>query len=242
MNYGLDYSLLPEGGWVGWGLGAALGYLLTLLDWTRPDKLQSNSRSVTLPVTGIFLVLALVYFAFSAPSVIARWTEGNYRVIVMAVSLLALGWVGVSLGKPSWIDQYLPDMVADLEPAVHLSLDHDHPGPSGSISRRRRTQLAVVVGSPSWLQQLPLVFMLLLFPVIFLDLRVFSSRIRQADPGPRELVPGTLLGSFSLVVLVFMQIFTNVWGYVEPVSPWFRNKFWLPYLLMAGLITFVDRT
>ena len=34
-----------------------------------------------------------------------------------------------------------------------------------------------------------------------------------------------------------MQIFTNVWGYVEPVSPWFRNKFWLPYLLMAGLLT-----
>ena len=34
--------------------------------------------------------------------------------------------------------------------------------------------------------------------------------------------------------LVFFQIFTNVWGYVEPVSPWFRNKFWLPYLLLAG--------
>jgi endonuclease/exonuclease/phosphatase family metal-dependent hydrolase len=36
-----------------------------------------------------------------------------------------------------------------------------------------------------------------------------------------------------------MHIFTNVWGYVEPVSPWFRNKFWLPYLLMAGLITLI---
>jgi len=34
-----------------------------------------------------------------------------------------------------------------------------------------------------------------------------------------------------------MQIFTNVWGYIEPISPWFRNKFWLPYLLMAGLLT-----
>ena len=34
-----------------------------------------------------------------------------------------------------------------------------------------------------------------------------------------------------------MHIFTNVWGYVEPVSLWFRNKFWLPYLLLAALIT-----
>jgi endonuclease/exonuclease/phosphatase family metal-dependent hydrolase len=46
-----------------------------------------------------------------------------------------------------------------------------------------------------------------------------------------------LLGSLALVLLVFMQVFTNVWGYVEPVSPWFRNKFWLPYSLMAGIVT-----
>ena len=45
-----------------------------------------------------------------------------------------------------------------------------------------------------------------------------------------------------MVVLIFIQIFTNVWSRVEPVSPWFRNKFWLPYLLMAGLITlFIGR-
>ncbi len=236
INYGLDYSLLPEGGWVGWALGAALGYLLTPLDWTRPDKLQSKSRSATLPVTGIFLVLGLVYFAFSAPSVIARWTEGNYRVIVMAISLLALGWVGVSLGKPRWIDQISPTwlLIWNLLFTLALTLTilaHRVPFPQTPDSA------PVVVPSPGWLQQIPLVFTLLLFPVIFLDLLVFSSRIRQADPGPRELVPGTLLGSFSLVGLIFMQIFTNVWGYVEPVSPWFRNKFWLPYLLMAGLVS-----
>ena len=93
VNYSLDYSLLPEGGWVGWGLGVALGFLLTLLDWTSPDKAQTNSRPVTLAVTGIFLIIALACFAFSAPAVIARWTEGDYRLIVMAVSLLAVGWV-----------------------------------------------------------------------------------------------------------------------------------------------------
>ncbi len=85
MNYGLDYSLLPEGGWVGWGLGATLGCLLTLLDWTSPDQAQTNSRPVTLALTGIYLVIALAWFAFSAPTVIARWTEGDYRWIVTAV-------------------------------------------------------------------------------------------------------------------------------------------------------------
>ena len=235
MNYGLDYSLLPEGGWVGWGLGAALGYLLTLLDWTSPDQAQTNSRPVTLALTGIYLVIALTWFAFSAPTVIARWTEGDYRWIVMAVSLLAVSWVGLSLGKPEWIENISPTwlLIWNLLFTVSLVmtiLAHRVPFPQTPDST------AVVVGAPAWLQQLPLV-MLLLFPVIFLDLRIFSHRIRQANPSPRDLVPGLLVGSLALVVLVFMQIFTNVWGYVEPVSPWFRNKFWLPYLLMAGLIT-----
>jgi endonuclease/exonuclease/phosphatase family metal-dependent hydrolase len=39
-----------------------------------------------------------------------------------------------------------------------------------------------------------------------------------------------------LVINVFVHIFTNVWGYVQPISPWFRNKFWLPYAILAGLL------
>ena len=96
---------------------------------------------------------------------------------------------------------------------------------------------AVVVGAPTVIQQIPLVLTLLLFPVIFLDIRVFFEQIQAADPTPRALAPGMLLGSLALILLVFMYIFTNVWGYVEPVSPWFRNKFWLPYFLMAGIVT-----
>ncbi|MCJ7733015.1 MAG: hypothetical protein MUP11_00575, partial [Anaerolineales bacterium] len=235
MNYGLDYSLLPEGGWVGWGLGAALGYLLTLLDWTNSEKVQTDSKPVTLTVTGIFLVVALACFAFSAPTVIARWTEGDYRLIIMTVSLLAVSWVGVSLGKSRWIENITPTLLLIWNSLFTLSLimtilAHRVPFPQTPDSP------FVVVGAPTWLQQLPLVLLLLLFPVIFLDLLVFSNRIRQANPRPSDLVPGMLLGSLILVVLVFMLIFTNVWGYVEPVSPWFRNKFWLPFLLMAGPI------
>jgi len=238
VNYGLDYSLLPEGGWVGWGLGAAWGFLLTPLDWTSSDQVQTSSRPVTLAVTGIFLVIALAWFAFSAPSVIARWTEGDYRWIVMAVSLLALFWAGISPGKPAWIEKISPVwlLIWNLSFSAALAmtiLAHRVPFPGTPDSP------AVVVGAPSWLQQLPLFFLLLLFPVIFLDLRVLSTRIRQANPRPRDLVPGMLLGSLTLVLLVFIHIFTNVWGYVEPVSPWFRNKFWLPYLLMGGLITLI---
>jgi len=236
MNYGLDYSLFPEGGWVGWVLGGGLGYVLTLLDWNHSEKTQISSRSVTLAVTGILLVLGLAWFAFSAPSVISRWTEGNYRLIVMAVSLLALAWAGVILGKAKWINHISPAwlLIWNLSFTITLVLTllaHRIPFPQTPDSA------TVVVGTPTWIQQLPLIFTLLLFPVIFLDLRVFANQIRGADPTPGDLIPGMLLGSFGLVVLAFAQIFTHVCGYEEPVSPWFRNKFWLPYLLMAGLIT-----
>lgn len=236
VNYSLDYSLLPEGSWVGWGMGFVLGLLLTLLNWTNSVGKQNNSWSVTLAVTGIFLVIGLVYFAFSAPAVIARWTEGNYSLIVMAVSLLAVGWVGLSLSKSRLVENISPTWLLVWNLLFTISL-------VGTVLAHRVSftltpdSPAVVVGAPTWLQQLPLGFMLLFFPVIFLDLRVFYDRIQDFQPTPRDLIPGMILGSLTLVLLVFMHIFTNVWGYVEPISPWFRNKFWLPYLLMTGLIT-----
>jgi endonuclease/exonuclease/phosphatase family metal-dependent hydrolase len=235
VNYGLDFSLFPAGGWVGWALGAGLGLVLTFLDWGEPDRARAGARPVTLAVTGIFLILGLAWFAFSAPSVISRWTEGNYGGIVIAVSALSLAWVGFSFAKPGWVDTISPAWVLAWNLAftgclIWTLLAHQVPFPVSPASP------AVVIGSPNWIQHLPLILMLLLFPVIFLDLRLFANRIRSANPNPRDLVPGTLLGSLALVILVFFHIFTNVWGYVEPVSPWFRNKFWLPYLLLAGLV------
>ncbi|OGO66642.1 MAG: hypothetical protein A2030_10280 [Chloroflexi bacterium RBG_19FT_COMBO_50_10] len=38
-------------------------------------------------------------------------------------------------------------------------------------------------------------------------------------------------------MLVFVNIFSNVWGYVEPISPPFRNTFWLVYFLLSGAIS-----
>jgi endonuclease/exonuclease/phosphatase family metal-dependent hydrolase len=236
INYGLDYSLDSEGSWVGWGLGILLGFMLFSLDWNTSDKDQTSTKPVTLALTGIFLVIGLTWFAFSAPSVIARWTEADYNLTVMVVSLLALAWVGISLGKPGWLDKISPTLILIWNLLFTLTLlftilAHQVPFPQTPDSP------AVVVGTPDWIQQLPLVLLLLLFPVIFIDLRIFSHQVIRANLKPRDLIPGLLLGSLSLVILVFMHIFTNVWGYIEPVSPWFRNKFWLPYVLMSGLIT-----
>lgn len=147
--------------------------------------------------------------------------------------MISLTWVGYSCYRPGWV-KALPGPILlgwNLSFALALVLT--------LLSHRIDFPLSpdsppVIVGGPGLIQTLLLVLTLALFPVLFLDLQVFAARVRRADPGPRDLVPGVLLGSLSLVILVFFHIFSNVWGYVEPVSLWFRNKFWLPYALLAG--------
>ena len=236
LNYSLDLSLTSQGGWIGWGLGLIFGWTLTQLNWederTPP---HSNGRAVS-AVLGIFLTLALTYFAFSAPAVIARWTQGNYALIVSIVSLLAVGWTFLAVSKPELLDRLSQRGLLIWNLVFTLSL-------TGTILAHRVSfpltpdSPAVVVGAPSLLQQIPLILMLLTFPVIFLDLRFFFNSIQQENPSPHALIPGMLIGSLALILLVFINIFTNVWGYVAPVSAIFRNQFYLPYLLIAGIIT-----
>ncbi|HTX92793.1 MAG TPA: endonuclease/exonuclease/phosphatase family protein [Anaerolineales bacterium] len=238
LDYSLDASLTPSGAWIGWGLGLVFAWTLTQLNWTPDDSPRPGRPAVTLPVLGIFLVLTLVYFAFSAPAVIARWTEAGYAPIVGAVSLLSAGWAVLALGRPGVVGRLSRRGLALWNGLFTLSL-------VGTILAHRASfpptpaSPAVIVGTPAWFQQIPLVLMLLLFPALFVDFRLFFGRIAQARPTPRELVPGMLLGSLALVVLVFINVFTNVWGYIAPVSTPFRNLFWLPFLLAAGLLTWL---
>ncbi len=233
VNFTIDYSLTAAGSWAGWALGLLLGWLVFQLQWEIPAAKAGKTKGVSAATFGIVMVLAMVYFVFAAPGVLARWTEGHYALIVSAVSLLALGWAALALIRPGWLERLSPGALLLWNLVFTLAL-------TGTILAQRvpfppaPDSAALVVGAPEWWQQIPLALLLISFPVIFADLRVFARVLWQAEAAPGALAPGLLLGSLALVLLVFMLIFTNVWGYVEPVSPFFRNKFWLPFLLLAG--------
>ncbi len=235
-DFSLDYSLTSAGSWVGWGLGIVLGWILLRLDWDNTPSPAGDRKGVTAGIFGIVLALALVYFVFSAPDVVSRWTEGSYLTIVIAVSLLAAGWVFLSLARPGWIERISRRTLLAWNLAFALAL-------AGTILVQRVAFPAslsvppVVVAAPGWLAYAPLALMLALFPVVFADLQVFSRPLQRDGLAPAALAPGMLLGGLFLVALVFIDIFTNVWGYVQPVSLFFRNKFWLPFVLIAGAIT-----
>ncbi len=235
-GHGIEYSLTPAGAWVGWVLGLVLGSCLYISDLKREKITLQYGGNPTSPILGIYLVLTLAYFSISAPAVIARWTEGNYILIVGAVSLLSLLWAWLSISTSDLIDRISPRLLLIWNLLFTASLTLT------LLAQRVSFPLTldsppVVVGAPTVLQMVPLVFMLLLFPVLFLDLQVFLRQMQLSTLPPRSLAPGILLGSFSLIVLIFINIFSNVWGYIEPVSPPFRNTFWLAYFLLSAAIT-----
>jgi endonuclease/exonuclease/phosphatase family metal-dependent hydrolase len=238
MNFSIDASLTRAGGWLGWGLGLLLLWGLARLEWPAWSPAREKRLGLAPALLGLFLVFTLVYFAFSAPAVIARWTGGSYPWIAGAVSLLAAGWAWLAVCRPRLAERLPRRLLFAWNLAFALSLAFT------LLSQRvafpqQLGETAAVSGAISLPQAVALGLMLLLYPVLFLDLRLFAARIWRHAPEPARLVPGMLLGSGALVVLVFINIFTNVWGYIDPVSTPFRNQYWLPFFLAAAGITFL---
>jgi endonuclease/exonuclease/phosphatase family metal-dependent hydrolase len=236
LNYTLDISLTRSYGWIGWILAILLGVVLIQFKWGGEPGKPEEIKGVTSAGIGVIGILTLFYFMLSSPGVIARWTEGNYQLIVITVSLLSLLWLFSSLMRPKWIGEIKPGWLTLWNIFFTISvtltiLAHTFRFPATPDS------LPVVVSSPMWYQQIPMVLMLLSFPVILIDFGIFSGLIARAHPTPRKMAPGFLLGVVLMILVIFMNIFSNTWGYVDPISPFFRNKFWFAFLLIAGLIT-----
>ncbi|NSW54152.1 MAG: endonuclease/exonuclease/phosphatase family protein [Anaerolineae bacterium] len=233
LNASLDLSLTIGGSWIGWLLSAALVWLC------RQPAAPADGQPIRRGFAGglgLMLPFTLVLFAFSAPAVIARWTGANYAVVVILNSLAALASAAAALSRPDWLRAsarkgllvgwnllFSAALVGVLlMHRVAFPLSPDTP--------------AVVVVPSGLLRQLPLYLALLLSPVVYLDAAISLCAPRKpARPG--GFSAGVLVGTVTLVLLMFMLIFSNVWGYVEPVSPFSRNKFWLPFLLLGGGIT-----
>jgi len=233
VNFGVDYSLMPYGGWLGVALGIGLLVALPDVGIRQPATLPGGSPfGVKAAALGSVVVVALGWFAFAAPAVIARWTDGPYVLIVTLVALGCALWGGVVAPRLRLSGGVL--VAWNLLFALTLTatiLVHRVPFPVTP------NDPPVVVTPPSAVQHIPLILTLLLFPVLFEDFARFGESLSVAATAPRAVLPGLLWGLVFTMILVFVQVFTNVWGYVEPVSTPFRNQFWLPYAALALALT-----
>lgn len=79
--------------------------------------------------------------------------------------------------------------------------------------------------------------MLVLSPVLFVNISFFSINSSKEKPSMKGIASSYTLAGLFTIIMILMLIFTNVWGYVEPISLFFRNKFYLPFLLIGiGII------
>ncbi len=245
VNSGVDISLQPITGIALALVGAAL--LPTAitegerLPETEAEKRPSASfgrvTGLSLGITG---TLALVYFAFASPNVIARWTGAPYLAVLSACLFALTVYAGLHAGGWLWQKLSLPVLLVwngVFTAALTLTiLAHqvDFPADPGAYPLAE----GVV---PAWANA-ALYLALLTFPVLLADFTLFVSALGGGRVSPQVMGAGFGLAALFLLALIFGHVFTTVYDYIPVVGPPFRNRFWLVHFiaaLAAGLPIFL---
>lgn len=261
LNSTVDISIYSYFQFIGWLLAliAILPIIARIMEKQAEESLNTSNEGEPLPQggeesrkstrfkgvkllsLGLMSVLTLNYFAFISPTVISRWTGGDYIIItimvvvMIAASIILLSFKPEILGKLNsrllWIWNVL--FVISL---VLTILVHTFPFPPGPYSAP-----VVIIYPLGWYYYLPLVFMIALMPIIFIDFALLSRELIRQTPKPSKIGAGFAVGSLFFILVMFMLVFTNVWGYIDPVSQLFRNLFWLPFLLVGIAIPIMGK-
>lgn len=230
---GLDLSTVGWGQVVGWGLAViALFLWLTALPAQDVTTRTGPRAGVVAPALGVMSVFILLYFTFTAPHVLARWTGVDYRWVVLLYAL-GLGGAAVVL-----VQRRAPSPPPSLILALNLvfvfalaltARGHQFPFPP-------QPEAYPLPEPPiTWAHRVPLALTLLLFPLLFVDFAWFVARVVRGRPSPRALGAGFALASLYLLILIFAHVFTTVYDYIPVVGPFFRDRFWQVHLVV-GLV------
>lgn len=197
---------------------------------TSIETLRSGFFTIAGLVLGLIAALTLLYFAFTSPNVIARWTDGNYLLIfgivvfALIVCVASFKWL-LRLPRSvilAWNVIFVIALSTTLL-AYQINFPAD---PSGY-------PLPEPI-APAW-SSISLVLTCLLFPVILLDLTLYSRELIARRPALRTLGGAFTLGALFLLIMIFAQVFTTVYDYIPVAGPLFRDRFWLVFCV-AGVV------
>ncbi|NLF12049.1 MAG: hypothetical protein GX597_09710, partial [Anaerolineaceae bacterium] len=244
LGSGSDVSTIGWSQGIGWILAIAAGALL--LGLARPEpaspRTADAARHERLPAwktvglcLGLVSALILCYFAFASPHVMARWT-GVSALPIVSMAALVLGLFAVVLAaRPGLLSALTPGMVLGWNLIFGLSLvltilahQVSFPANAGAYP--------LPEPSVSVIHHIPLFVTLLLLPVIVVDWMLFVREIVAGRPSFRALGAGFSLASLYLLFMIFAQVFTTVYDYIPVVGPFFRDKFWLVFLVAAAVM------
>jgi endonuclease/exonuclease/phosphatase family metal-dependent hydrolase len=201
-------------------------------DKAKNSSLKAGFWVITGLSIGLVAVLALLYFAFGSPSVIARWSGANYIVLLGLVLTVLSALVAWMAGMPerkryahpvvvgAWNLIFIAAMLAAILP--HQIRFPATPGfyPLAEPYPGLFTGIAVLL-------------MIALFPVTLVNFVLLTSELVARRPSQRKLGGAFGLSALFLLLMIFAQVFTSVYDYIPLVGPFFRDRFWLVYLVLG---------
>jgi endonuclease/exonuclease/phosphatase family metal-dependent hydrolase len=238
LGHTQDIAVTGETKYIGWLLAALAVRLLIADSISRKTSVQQNQKDVgsgndqkLIRVLGLAGCLMLIYFTFTSPGVITRWTGASYAAVILVFSGALMIWILVGrfgllrfiVGKGwllTWNFAFLLTLVLTL--VLHTVRFPVSPESDPVMVTHEKEAL-------HWITYI----MLMLSPVIFVNISNFTANLKTVKPS--DLGWPFLWMVIFMIVCIFMLIFSNTWGYVGDLSRIFRNKFYLPFVI-SGIV------
>ncbi|MFX0209798.1 MAG: endonuclease/exonuclease/phosphatase family protein [Candidatus Hodarchaeota archaeon] len=194
---------------------------------------QSNNILKTVGLAlGSISILIMIYFSFASPTVISRWTEGDYYFIILLVILMLTLFVIFITFKRDLLMKLEPWMIwlgnaLFIITLVLTIMLNQIQFPSSASS--------YPIDSPptTILHHILLILMIVLFPIILIDFILISRELINSKPTMGKLAVGFTLASLFFLIMIFAHVFTTVYDYIDIVGPLFRDMFWFVYLVIG---------
>ncbi|MHA2334856.1 MAG: endonuclease/exonuclease/phosphatase family protein, partial [Candidatus Hodarchaeales archaeon] len=238
---------------IGWFLAVITTFLMIGLFVTEKEKKISekpddailssspDSNKVVHPISawkltrltlGVISIIIIVYFAFISPTVISRWTEGDYMPIVLVLIVILSIFALIALFKPDLMTKIKPWLIWTWNGLFVLALvltilAHQLPFPTSPGDYPYTAPPVTII------HLLPLLLMLILSPVILIDFTLLSRELIKGKSSINKLAGSFTIGSLFFLLMIFAQVFTTTYDYIDVVGPIFRDKFWLVFTVIG---------
>ncbi|MCE7743340.1 MAG: hypothetical protein GOP50_12890 [Candidatus Heimdallarchaeota archaeon] len=241
---------ISQNGWfqiIGWVIGIIAGAILVGLflkfknkkiEETKPaeETTKASFWKILGLSMGIFGIFVTIWFTFMSPTVISRWTEGSYLGIVIGILLMLGAFVGLKLWKPDLVNKLKPWILWVWNGLFAISMTltvlvHQIFFPTDSAS------YPLLAPATAWYHHIPLVVMIILSPILYLDFTLLTKEMIKLKPSPAKLGGSFTIGGLFIVIMLFVQTLPNIWGYLEPISTGFRDMYWLAFFIPGLFIT-----
>ncbi|MFX1313514.1 MAG: endonuclease/exonuclease/phosphatase family protein [Promethearchaeota archaeon] len=239
LGSSVDLALTFWFQWIGW-IFAIIAAIL-MINLLNPPKIEADTVKtsdngkigskwkVLALCLGIFTILILYYFAFSSPTVIERWTEGNYVAITTILILIITSFIIIAAVKPNLINKIPPkgfllwNILFVLMLVLTIGINQ--------IPFAFITAYPYFAPKTTIVHHIILYLMLFLSPITFIDFVMLLRELLKSKPSTRKLGVGFFASGFFFILLILSADVT--WDYIPEIGPLFRDMIWVVFLIIG---------